>query len=387
MPLSTITQPDARVSAPAVDIERDHPASLRAVIAKIPASCYERSTARGLWLAARDLVLHAIVVFALVRADAWWAVLVLWLVSGFTASALFVLGHDAAHEALFDSRRLNAVVGRILFLPSLHIYNAWKLGHNHIHHRHTAREQMDFVWHPVTPEQYATFGPLARLRHRLEWSALGAGAYYLTRIWWSKMIVLRAPKRFRFGITKDRLVLGVLASGFVFGAAVLGGVLHGDFAGAAWMITKVIVGPFLMFCWFIGFTVYVHHINVRMLWARRRDWNKVDAQLLATSVLRVRKPFGVFFHSIYTHVPHHVDVRIPCYHLDEAQAAIEAAYPHLVLDEPLRARSYLATTKACKLFDFDTSRWLTYRAARPLMITPANGAVAHGTMSDLTDLD
>ena len=142
-----------------------------------------------------------------------------------------------------------------------------------------------------------------------------------------------------------------------------------------------------MFCWFIGFTVYVHHINVRMLWARRRDWNKVDAQLLATSVLRVRKPFGVFFHSIYTHVPHHVDVRIPCYHLDEAQAAIEAAYPHLVLDEPLRARSYLATTKACKLFDFDTSRWLTYRAARPLMITPANGAVAHGTMSDLTDLD
>lgn len=360
------------------------PASLREVIAIIPASCYERSTARGLWLAARDIAMHAVVVFALVQVNAWWAVAALWLASGFTTSALFVLGHDAAHEALFDSRRLNAVVGRILFLPSLHIYAAWKLGHNHIHHRHTAREHMDFVWHPVTPEQYAAFGPFARLRHRLEWSALGAGFYYLTRIWWSKMIVLRPPKRFKSDITKDRVLLGVLAAGFAFGAAVLGGVLHGDFVGAAWMITKIIVGPFLAFCWFIGFTVYVHHINERMPWARRREWNKVDAQMRSTSVLRVRKPFDVFFHSIYTHVPHHVDVRIPCYHLDDAQVAIEAAYPHLVLDERLRLRSYLATTKACKLFDFEQGRWYSYRTARPLM---HRGAPATPATPDMEPAD
>ncbi len=353
-----------RVAAPG-DHQAGRPASLREVIAAIPAECYERSTARGLWLAGRDIALHALVVFALVEVNAWWAVLALWLVSGFTTSAMFVLGHDAAHEALFDSKRLNAIVGRILFLPSLHIYAAWKLGHNHVHHRHTAREQMDFVWHPVTPEQYATFGPLRRLRHRLEWSSLGAGVYYVSRIWWSKMIVLRPPKRFRHDITFDRIVLGVLASGLAFGAAVLGGVLSGDFFGAAWMITKLIVGPFLAFCWFIGFTVYVHHINVRMPWTKRRDWNKVDAQLLTTSVLRVRRPFGMFFHSIFTHVPHHVDVRIPCYHLDDAQNAIAAAYPGLVIDEPLTLRGYLDTTNACKLFDFDERRWLSYQEARP----------------------
>ncbi len=341
------------------------PASLREVIETIPAACYERSTARGLWLAGRDIAMHAIVVFALIHVHAWWAVIALWFVSGFTASAMFVLGHDAAHEALFDNKRLNAIVGRILFLPSMHIYAAWKLGHNHVHHRHTAREQMDFVWHPVTPELYATFGPMRRLRHRLEWSSLGAGFYYVSRIWWSKMIVLRPPKRFRHDITFDRIVLGVLMSGFAFGAAVLGGVLSGHFIGAAWMITKLIIGPFLAFCWFIGFTVYVHHINVRMPWTKRRDWNKVDAQLTATSVLRVRRPFGIFFHSIFTHVPHHVDVRIPCYRLDDAQTAIAAAYPDLVIDEPLTLRDYRATTKACKLYDFDERRWLTYSEARP----------------------
>jgi acyl-lipid omega-6 desaturase (Delta-12 desaturase) len=361
----------------------DRPASLRDVIAAIPETCYERSTARGLWLAARDIVMHAIVVFALYEVHAWWAVVLLWLASGFTTSAMFVLGHDAAHEALFDSKRLNAVVGRILFLPTLHIYSAWKLGHNHIHHRHTAREQMDFVWHPVTPQQYAAFGPLAKLRHRLEWSAAGAGFYYLTRIWWSKMIVLRPPKRFKRDIDKDRALLAVLFIGFAFGAAVLGGVLHGDFLGAAWMITKLIGMPFVAFCWFIGFTVYVHHINVRMLWTRRRDWNKVDAQMSTTSVLRVRKPLGVFFHSIYTHVPHHVDVRIPCYHLDDAQAAIEAAYPQLVLDEKLTLRGYLSTTRDCKLFDFDDRRWYDYRAGR----TAIDRAARDNTARDNTARD
>lgn len=353
------------------------PASLRDVIARIPESCYERSTARGLLLVARDIAFHAIVLFALVQVDAWWAVALLWIASGFTASALFVLGHDAAHEALFEHRRLNEYVGRVCFLPSLHLYEAWKLGHNHIHHRHTAREGMDFVWHPVTPEQYAALGRLGKLRHRLEWSALGAGFYYVTRIWWSKMVVLRAPKRFRAGITKDRIFFGVLLPIFAFGAAVLGGILHGDVLGAAWMITKLIIVPFLAFCWSIGFTVYVHHIHPTMPWKRGRDWNKVDAQLRTTSVFRIRQPFALFLHSIYTHVPHHVDVRIPCYHLDEAEEAIAAAWPGLVRDEHLRMRDYVATTRACKLLDFDAARWLTYAEAadRPVVPTSATTPV------------
>lgn len=357
MSSATLLAPDA----PASDAG---PASLREVIDRIPASCYHRSTARGLWLVARDSAFHLAVLAGLVFVDAWWGVLLLWIASGFTVSALFVLGHDAAHEALFDKRRLNDVVGRLCFVPSLHLYAAWKLGHNHLHHRHTARENYDFVWHPVTPEQYAAMSRLARLRHRLEWSALGAGAYYLTRIWWGKMIVLKAPKRWTSDIRVDRIFFAAVLPVTMFGAAVLGGILHGDVLGAAWMITKLIIGPFVAFCWSIGFTVYVHHIHPDMPWARGRTWNKVDAQLRTTAVLRVRQPFGMFLHSIYTHVPHHVDVRIPCYHLDEAQEAIAAAWPGLVRDEHLRLRDYVATTRACKLFDFDAGRWLTYEAAR-----------------------
>jgi omega-6 fatty acid desaturase (delta-12 desaturase) len=364
------------------------PSSLREIIDIVPAHCYERSTARGLWLVARSVAFHALVVYGLVRVDAWWAVLLLWLAAGFTTSALFVLGHDAAHEALFDSRRLNGILGRLLMVPELHLFSAWKLGHNHIHHRHTAREGMDFVWHPVTPEEYATYGVLARLRHRVEWSVLGAGLYYCSRIWWSKMIVLSPPKRFKRDIDRDRVFLAVVVAGLAFGAAVLGGILSGNVLGAAWMITKVIIGPFFAFCWFIGFTVYVHHIGVNMPWVRRRNWNKVDAQTKTTGVLRVPRPFDLFFHSIFTHVPHHVDPRIPCYRLDEAQAAIASSFPGLVTDEKLTLRSYRATTKACKVYDFDEGRWYTYRAAGPrLLRSSARAAEAPAARSPFDDAE
>ena len=40
-------------------------------------------------------------------------------------------------------------------------------------------------------------------------------------------------------------------------------------------------------------------------------------------------PEGInfFLHWIMVHVPHHVDMRIPMYHLEDAAEAIEAAFP------------------------------------------------------------
>jgi omega-6 fatty acid desaturase (delta-12 desaturase) len=60
------------------------------------------------------------------------------------------------------------------------------------------------------------------------------------------------------------------------------------------------------------------------------------------------------------HVPHHVDMRVPMYHLEEAAAAIEANFPDTVIDQPLRFRDFVTNSRACKLYDFEAGRWLTY---------------------------
>ncbi|MGI9604401.1 MAG: fatty acid desaturase, partial [Acidimicrobiales bacterium] len=194
------------------------PETLLEVVQAIPDSCRERPLHKGLILVARDLVIYAAVITGLVLVNTWWLLVPLWALAGISVAGLFVLGHDAAHGSLFANKRLNSIVGHVLFIPSQHIYESWVLGHNHIHHRHTARQGMDFVWHPVTPEQYAEMSRWRRFRHRFEWSAFGAGAYYLREVWWNKMIRLdQPPRKWAASIKRDRRMLAITTTFIVAG--------------------------------------------------------------------------------------------------------------------------------------------------------------------------
>jgi omega-6 fatty acid desaturase (delta-12 desaturase) len=72
----------------------------------------------------------------------------------------------------------------------------------------------------------------------------------------------------------------------------------------------------------------------------------------------------LWFHNIFVHVPHHVDVRIPFHQLPAAANAIEAAYPETVRRIRLSFREFLRSTKNCKLYDFEAGTWLPYSAAQ-----------------------
>jgi omega-6 fatty acid desaturase (delta-12 desaturase) len=130
------------------------------------------------------------------------------------------------------------------------------------------------------------------------------------------------------------------------------------------MVVKVLVVPFLGFSFVIGSLVHVHHIHPDIRWWKRREWNKFRGQMEGTTILRAPKGLDFFFHWIMVHIPHHVDMRIPMYNLELAADAIKAAYPDVVHDEPLRFRDFVRSSRACKLYDFDEGRWLTYRQAQ-----------------------
>jgi omega-6 fatty acid desaturase (delta-12 desaturase) len=340
--------------------------SLLPVLRVIPPEAYDNPTWKGLAYFARDVVLYALCVAGLLLVSHPLAVLGLWFVTGLVMTGLFVIGHDCAHQALFKSRRLNDLIGRLSMLPSWHVYEGWVLGHNRVHHQFTVREGYDFVWHPYTPAQYAAMSPLARLRHRIEWSWIGAGAYYLREVWWHKMMVGKPPARFANAIRKDRLLVCgavTLAATALVVAELSGG---GTVAGAAWLVARVLVVPFLIFNFAIGSLVHVHHVQPDIRWWKRRDWTKFAAQVEGTTVLRVSKLLDLFFHQIMIHVPHHVDVRIPMYNLEMAAEAIAKAFPETMHDEPLRFRDFVRNTRQCKLYDFDAGRWFTYREASRL---------------------
>ncbi|MGZ4704214.1 MAG: fatty acid desaturase [Acidimicrobiales bacterium] len=364
---SASTAPDGSESAG--DTKDDKAGSLLPVIRVIPKSAYENPTWKGLAFFARDLVVYGLVLWALTSTDNPLLLIPLWVVSALVVSGLFIIGHDAAHEALFKSRRLNSIVGHVAMLPSWHVYEAWVLGHNRVHHGHTVREGMDFVWHPVTPEQYAAMSGPKRLRHRIEWSWYGAGVYYLREIWLNKMITFNPPAKWAKAIRRDIFFMfaGVGLGMALFGW--LGWATYGTVAGVAWMIVKVVVIPFLGFNFVVGSVVHVHHVQPDIRWWPRREWTKFRGQMEGTTILRAPWVLDLFFHKIFVHVPHHVDMRLPFYGLEPAAEAIKAEFPDVVHDEKLRFRDFVANSRQCKLYDFVGGRWMTYDEAMSAVIT------------------
>jgi omega-6 fatty acid desaturase (delta-12 desaturase) len=355
MPLASST-PDGAAPPPGASPPR--PTGLKPVLDVVPDECYRRSTVRGLGLVGRDLVIYGLVVAGLLSTDNPLLLVPLWLLAGLAVSGLFVLGHDAAHGALFDSERLNGVVGRLTMLPALHATEVWVFGHNRVHHGHTLRQGMDFVWHPLTVEEYRGLGRLARLRHRLEWGPFGSGAYYLREVWWNKMVRFTPPERWRRPMRRDQALAALFAVATLVALVVFRG------SGGVWDWVKVVVIPFLLFCQSIGWVVHVHHIQPEIRWWPRREWNRFRGQVEGTTVLWGPPGWDVFYHWIMVHLPHHVDMRIPCYRLPQAARAIAEAFPDEVVERPIRVRDYVEATRACKLHDFETGTWLTYEAAR-----------------------
>ncbi len=330
------------------------PTGLKTVLEVIPEHCYERSTLRGLGLIGRDFVVYGLIVWGLYTTNNPFLLVPLWLLAGAAVSALFILGHDAAHDALFDSKRLNAFVARLTMLPSLHATEGWIFGHNRVHHGHTLRQGIDFVWHPLTVAQYQALGRLGRLRHRLEWSRFGSGAYYLREVWWNKMVRFESQQRWRRAMRRDKALVSVVVLGALIALLATSGV------AGIWLWLKIVVIPFLLFCQTIGWVVYVHHIAPEIRWWPRREWNRFRGQVEGTTVLWGPPGWEFFFHSIMVHLPHHVDMRIPCYRLPEAARAIAKAFPDYVDERPIRLSDYLRSVKSCKLHDFETGVWHTY---------------------------
>jgi omega-6 fatty acid desaturase (delta-12 desaturase) len=365
-PVSPTAMNDLLAVDAAAEMASRSPTSIKETASFIPAHCYDNPTWRGLALFARDLALYSAAVALLAVTDAPAVLVPAWLLAAAAICGLFVIGHDAAHGALFRNPRLCHVVGQLAFLPSLHAFSVWAHGHNRVHHAHTGCAEIDFVWRPLTPPAYAGLSRLCRLRHRIEWSVWGTGAYYLRTIWWQRMLGASPPPRLRAAFRSDRRIVAAYAAGLTVALGALGAA-PGGAVGALWLWVKVFLIPWLLFSQVIGAVVYVQHIAPDVAWWRRQEWSKVAGQLEGTASYRIPSWLNFFWHNIFLHVAHHVDPRVPCYRLPAATAALARRYPELVGLSRLRWRDYRRITRTCKLYDFDGGGWVGYDGRRAVL--------------------
>ena len=314
------------------------------------------SFARSLPLLMLDggLYVAALVAVVVVPGVGWK--LLASIVVGLAIARLFVLGHDACHQALTPSRRANAWLGRIVFLPSLTCYSLWGAGHNLAHHGFTGLRGQDMAWVPLSPKAYLARSRGARWLYRAYRSWWGAGLYYGHDIWWRQQFFPRGKVR-RIFTLDSWLVTAFLAAQ----VGLLTGIAHTT-GQSPWLLVGLGVAlPYLLWLWMAGFVFYLHHTDETARWFDDEvEWRAAQPHLDGTHGTHLPLRIDMLLHHALEHTAHHVNPAIPCYRLAAAQRALEVAYPAAVPMRPVTWRRYLAITRTCQLYDSRDHRWVTF---------------------------
>ena len=321
----------------------------------------ERVVVKAIILQILDTVILTAGLIGTVYFESIWVKLLLAIFSGFMIGRIFILGHDACHQSFTPYRSLNKILGRLAFLPSLTPYSLWEVGHNVVHHGQTNLKGFDFVWAPLTLEEYQSLSTGRKVLERIYRSGFGPFVYYIVEIWWNKMFF---PSKKAMPATRPAFLWdNVLVSSFA--ALWIAALTFGALATNQSILLTVLMGfviPFIFWNGMIGFVVYVHHTHPSVSWySDKSEW--LRAQPFVSTTVHLVFPFkwGAAMHHIMEHTAHHVDMGVPLYKLKQAQAKLEEMLPGRIIIQKFSWAYYFDTAKLCKLYDTQRKCWLDFK--------------------------
>jgi acyl-lipid omega-6 desaturase (Delta-12 desaturase) len=298
------------------------------------------------WLTlVRVLACMALCLFALSQITlAWgpqllWQIPVLcavWFVYGAVLLGFFLVGHDCGHRSFSRHKAVNTVVGTLCMAPIFNGFRTWQLTHGH-HHQHTQVWGADVDWssHLVTAERRPQLSWRRDFAIKLGYS-IPFGVF-----WWIMWNALQRGARVKPMLKAAHYERN--KRGLRWGNALM------------WLVTLGIYGSLLYFVGFWGLLKYHHipvsigsllggvmvsvgHANRNTLWYDQEAWSPVRGQLVSTYDYRFPRWLEWLVLNINVHIPHHVSVSIPWYHLKAAARSLKAAYPDYYQQLPFRFR-------------------------------------------------
>jgi len=324
-----------------------------------------RSTLKGVAIFFLDLSVFVGAIVSCVATNSLWLKAGFSIVAGVATSLLFVVGHDACHQSLTSQRWLNRLIGILAFLPCLHPFSLWELGHNRIHHRFTNRRGKDYVWEPLTLAEFLDLSGFQKLKYRFFRTFIGHYWYYLCEIWWRKMFF---PRREEIGEYKTEYVLDHLAVSvwlltWPCAIVALTSLVSGRSSGFYELGLSVLmccVVPFLVFNLLMSSVIYLHHMHPQVGWVAS-DARVDERRIQMLSSVHVIFPYytNLVFHRIMEHTAHHLRPGIPLYNLDDGQTDLETTFPEIIVQK-WSPRSHFDTLARCKLFDLERRCWIGY---------------------------
>lgn len=284
-----------------------------------------------------------------------------------TTLRLFIIGHEACHGAYVPNPRANKIIGRLAFLPSSIPFSLWELGHNVAHHGYTNFRKYDYVWTPLTPEEYAQLPWYKKLLERVYRSGFGPGLYHLLEVWNKRLFFPRKRHLMRQDnkmFLVDNMLITVFAAGWM-ALLIYSGYATGQSSSLAVALGFIL--PWLAFAHSFGISIYLHHTHPNVKWYDdKKRWADERGYITTTVHLVMPWPLGPLMLNVMDHTAHHVDMSIPFHKLPPAQKALEDAFPGSVVVQKFSWKWYLGMARQCQLYDYQNQAWMSFEQAQAL---------------------
>ncbi len=328
----------------------------------LPEQSRLRSTFKGVLLFLSVFSLYVMLFGLALAVNGWWYKLILGLLSGLAFSILFVIGHDACHDSLTPSSFLNAMIARIAFLPSLHPYVTWELGHNRLHHGWTNLKGVDYVYTPFSKAEFDALPATRRLMERVYRTVLGSGLFYMIEVWWNHLIW--PPPADRSKLDKRQFILDLSYVIIFFAAECTLAFFTGPAVNPMQQMLNVfaiVLAPYFFFNWLMAFITLQHHTHPSVAWfSTREEWDFFNGQVRGTVHVKMPRLFEFLFQNILEHTAHHVDPKIPLYQLAQCQKTLENHFAEDITVEKGSIFQFHKNLKSCQLYDYQQHRWLRF---------------------------
>jgi len=277
----------------------------------------------------------------------YWFTLLIAIPAAGLRMRIFIIQHDCGHHSFFKSKLTNDVLGTLCGAITLTPYRLWKRTHSR---HHASSGNLDHRGHgdvvTLTVAEYQQRSPWGRLKYRLYRHPLVlffVGASYLFII--RQRFTLGIPHTWKVERRSVHLTnLGILV------VWCLGSLVFGFRSFFLVEVPTVVLGAALG-TWLF----YIQHQYEDAYWQPQRSWDFARSALAGSSCYRLPRVLQWFSGNIGFHHIHHLNSRIPNYHLPKCYAA-EPSLRECVtfgLRESLRCASW-------KLWDEQSQRMVTF---------------------------
>jgi omega-6 fatty acid desaturase (delta-12 desaturase) len=305
-----------------------------------------------------DWAIYLSAVATAVLADTVWLKFVAAVIAGTAISMLFILGHDAAHKSLVSKRPLNAILGRIVFLPCLHNYTLWVIQHNRIHHQLTNVKGVN-SYSPASLEEFKRMPLWRRVVERVYRSIPGFGMYYLVERWWRDKFFPREgiSRKHRIPAWLDFALLCFWGAAFILCLYAVGDIANSPISAVIWGF----VIPFLIWNYLMGLTAFLQHTHPLVPWFRSREEARANRSQAELTIL-VQYPawYDILSHNIMQHQAHHINPSIPWFRLKAAQRQLAGLLGANAVVESMGLKYIMRLTRTCQLYDYDHNAWISF---------------------------